>query len=99
MTSTSQPNLRSFFGPESPSCELGVLVSNELREEITTIPIRYGTSQVAAPHSMDGLWSGGDVAAEIASSTNPMRIATSSFQTTVQPEHRMHALGTMNGDG
>src|SRR3954454_24965153 len=97
----SQPNVNSFRGPCKPSSgiELGVFVSNELRHEIAPMPSRYGQSHTALRQSSGRLRAVETVAADTASSANPIRIATISFHITAQPVNSKISLAATNAAG
>src|SRR5215210_6498369 len=97
----SQPNVSPLRGPWRPSSgtELGVLVSNELKYEIASMPSRYGQSQTALRQSSDRFRAVESVAVERASSAKPIRIAAISFQTTAQPVKSRISLAATNVAG
>ena len=96
----SQPNVSSLRGPwrSISGIELGVLVSNELRYEITPIPSRYGQSHTALRQSSEGVRLE-SVAVDTPSSAKPIRIATISFQITAHPVKSRISLAATNGPG
>ena len=71
----------------------------EPKYEMISSPIRYGQTHAPARMSSEGRFSGELLASEIASSTKPTMIASTSFQTTGQPEKRMISLATMKPTG
>ena len=96
----SQPNVSSLRGPwrSISGIELGVLVSNELRYEITPIPSRYGQSHTALRQSSEGVRLE-SVAVDTPSSAKPIRIATISFQITAHPVKSRISLAATNAAG